>query len=215
MTYLAAALAIQDYTESLLRRWPVPLLRIFTVAAVVLALLPTVAAKDKSSLPQGKVCVAVVADASTTSASPEQMTERLVKSLKQVKVDAVGMDSRTTTAYPLRFSKDNGEESQQKECDYILLTQLRDPREHPWEPHLPEISIGGPVPSTDASDQTAEAGPNLQVAFALFRSGRFEPVVDTYVLDRTGTTVATRFWHAMDMEANRIRSELKKKHPPE
>lgn len=192
-----------------------PLLRVALPAAISLVLVSAVAAKDKSSLPQGKVCVAVVANASTTSASVEQMKERLVKSLKQDKVDAVGMDSRTTTAYPLRLSEDNGEESQQKGCDYILLTQLRDPREHPWEPHLPEISIGGPVPSTDASDQTAEAGPNLQVAFALFRSGRFEPVVDTYVLDRTGTTVATRFWHAMDMEANRIRSELKKKRLPE
>jgi hypothetical protein len=184
-------------------------------AAIVLALVSAAAAKDKNSLPQGKVCVAVVANASTTSASVEQMTERLVKSLKQDKVDAVGMDSRTTMQYPLHFSKDNGEESQQKACDYILLTQLRDPREHPFEPHLPEISIGGPVPSTDASDETAEAGPNLQVAFALFRSGRFEPVVDTYLLDRTGTSVATRFWHGMDMEANRVRSELKKKHLPE
>ena len=191
-----------------------PLLRVALPAAFVLALVSAVAAKDKNSLPQGKVCVAVVADASTTSASVQQMTERLVKSLKQDKVDAVGMDSRTTTAYPLRFSKDNGEESQQKGCDYILLTQLRDPREHPWEPHLPEISIGGPVPSTDAADE-GPAGPNLHVAFALFHSGRFEPVLDTYVLDRPGTNVATRFWHAMDMEANRIRSELKKKHPPE
>jgi hypothetical protein len=184
-------------------------------AAVIVGLASAAAAKDKSSLPQGKVCVAVIANASTTSAFEEQMTQRLVKSLKQDKVDAIAMDSRTTTEYPLHFSKDNGEESQQNGCDYILLTQLRDPREHPFEPHLPEISIGGPVPSTDASDQTAEAGPNLQVAFALFRSGRFEPVVDTSVLDRSGTNVATRFWHAMDMEANRIRSELKKKHLPE
>lgn len=191
------------------------LLRVSFPAAIVLVLVFPVAAKEKSSTPQGKVCVALVANASTTSAFVEQMTERLVKSLKQDKVDAVGMDSRTTMQYPLRFSHDNGEESQQKGCDYILLTQLRDPREHPWEPHLPEISIGGPVPSTDASDETAEAGPNLQVTFALFRSGRFEPLVDTSVLDRTGTTVATRFWHAMDMEANRIRSELKKKHLPE
>lgn len=191
-----------------------PLLRVALPAAISLVLISAVAAKDKSSLPQGKVCVAVVADASTTSASVEQMSARLVRSLKQDKVDALGMDSRTTMQYPLRFSKDNGEESQQKGCDYILLTQLRDPREHPWEPHLPEISIGGPVPSTDAADE-GPAGPNLHVAFALFHSGRFEPVLDTYVLDRPGTNVAIRFWHAMDMEANRITSELKKKHPPE
>jgi hypothetical protein len=157
-------------------------------AAISLVLISAVAAKDKSSLPQGKVCVAVVADASTTSASVEQMSARLVRSLKQDKVDALGMDSRTTMQYPLRFSKDNGEESQQKGCDYILLTQLRDPREHPWEPHLPEISIGGPVPSTDAADE-GPAGPNLHVAFALFHSGRFEPARDkrcNQVLARNG-----------------------------
>ena len=192
-----------------------PLLRVVFPAAVVLALASAVTAKDKSSVPQGKVCVAVVANASTTSAMVEQMTARLVRSLKQDKVDVVGMDSRTTIQYPLRFSNENGEESQQKGCDYILLTQLRDPREHPFEPHLPEISIGGPVPSTDASDQTAEAGPTMHVAFALFRSGRFEPVMDTDVLDRPGTNVGSRFWHAMDMEANRVKSELKKKHLPE
>jgi len=184
-------------------------------AAVVLSLPFPAVAKDKSTDDSKKVCVAVVANASTTSAFVEQMTERLLKSLKQDKVDAVGMDSRTTTHYPLEFSKENGEESRQKQCDYILLSQIRDPRQHPFEPRLPEISIGGPVPSTDASDPSASARPNLQVAFALFHSGRFKPIVETYVLDRPGPNAADTLWLAMDREANRVRSELKKARLPE
>ncbi|HLX75517.1 MAG TPA: hypothetical protein VKR26_12300 [Terriglobales bacterium] len=191
------------------------LLVLAAIAAVVLSLPVPAAAKDKSTDDSKKVCVAVVANASTTSAFVEQMTERLLKSLKQDKVDAVGMDSRTTTHYPLEFSKENGEESRQKQCDYILLSQIRDPRQHPFEPRLPEISIGGPVPSTDASDPSASARPNLQVAFALFHSGRFKPIVETYVLDRPGPNAADTLWLAMDREANRVRSELKKARLPE
>jgi len=186
-----------------------------SIAAVVLSVGSSVFAKDNSTDELKRVCVAVVANASTTSALVEQMTERLVKSLKQDKVDAVGMNSRTTTHYPLEFSKANGEESRQKQCDYILLSQVRDPRQHPFEPRLPEISIGGPVPSTDASNSSPIAQPNLQVAFALFHSGRFKPIVETYVLDRPGPNAANTLWLAMDREANRVRSELKKARLPE
>jgi hypothetical protein len=53
------------------------------------------------------------------------------------------------------------------------------------------------------------------VAFALFQSGRFKPIVDTYVLDRPGPNAANTLWLAMDTEANRVRSELKKARLPE
>ena len=185
------------------------LLLVFGIA-VALSGAFSLFAKDNSTEQSKTVCVAVVANASTISAFVEQMTERLVKSLKEDKVDAVGMNSRTTTHYPLEFSKANGEESRQKQCDYILLSQIRDPRQHPFEPRLPEISIGGPVPSTDASNSSPIAKPNVQVAFALFQSGRFKPIVDTYVLDRPGPNPANTLWLAMDTEANRGRSGLKK-----
>ncbi|HKU22589.1 MAG TPA: hypothetical protein VJQ50_16355 [Terriglobales bacterium] len=190
------------------------LLLVFGIA-VALSGAFSLFAKDNSTEQSKTVCVAVVANASTISAFVEQMTERLVKSLKEDKVDAVGMNSRTTTHYPLEFSKANGEESRQKQCDYILLSQIRDPRQHPFEPRLPEISIGGPVPSTDASNSSPIAKPNVQVAFALFQSGRFKPIVDTYVLDRPGPNAANTLWLAMDTEANRVRSELKKVRLPE
>lgn len=190
------------------------LLLVFGIA-VALSGAFSLFAKDNSTEQSKTVCVAVVANASTISAFVEQMTERLVKSLKEDKVDAVGMNSRTTTHYPLEFSKANGEESRQKQCDYILLSQIRDPRQHPFEPRLPEISIGGPVPSTDASNSSPIAKPNVQVAFALFQSGRFKPIVETYVLDRPGPNAANTLWLAMDTEANRVRSELKKARLPE
>ena len=75
-----------------------------------------------------KVCVATVANASTTSAFVERMTVRLANSLGENKVDAVKMDSRTTTQRKLQPTRENGEESRKKECDYILLTQIVDPR---------------------------------------------------------------------------------------
>jgi hypothetical protein len=183
-----------------------------------LAIASTMIAQDEiPSQPKSgaKVCVATVGNASTTSAFAERLTERLTRSLKQNKIDAVSMDSRTTDKHPLELSTDNGEEAKQKECDYVLLSQIRDPRQHPLEPRAPEISIGGRVPSVDASDPLGgSSGPvyreNLQVAFALFRIGRFKPVLDTVVLERPSGNVLDTLLPAMDHEANRVGHELKK-----
>jgi len=169
-----------------------------------LAVASTIVAQDEiPSQPKSgaKVCVATVGNASTTSAFVERLTERLTRSLKQNKVNAVTMDSRTTDKHPLQLSTDNGEEAKQKECDYVLLSQIRDPRQHPLEPQLPEISIGGRVPSVEASDPRPVYRENLQVAFALFRIGRFKPVLDTVVLERPSTNVSDTFLPAMDHEA--------------
>jgi hypothetical protein len=51
---------------------------------------------------------------------------------------------------------------------------------------------------------------NLQLAFALFRIGRFKPVLDTYVLERPSANVSDSLLPAMDHEANRVGRELKK-----
>ena len=162
-----------------------------------------------------KVCVAIVGNASTTPAYVERLTERLTKDLTQNKINAVAMDSATTDKHPLELSTDNGEEAKQKDCDYVLLSQIRNPRQHPLEPQVPEISIGGRVPSVDASDPMGgSSGPvyreNLNVAFALFQIGRFKPVLDTYVLERPSADVSDTLVPAMDHEANRVGHELKK-----
>jgi len=159
---------------------------------------------------EAKICVATVANASTTRAFVERLTKRLTESLKQNKIKAETMDSRTTDKHPLELSTDNGDEAKQKECDYILLSQIRDPRQHPLEPQLPEISIGGRVPRVDASDPSPVYRENLQVAFALFRIGRFKPVLDTVVLERPSANASDTFLPAMDHEANRVSHELKK-----
>ena len=178
-----------------------------------LAVASTIVAQDEiPSQPKSgaKVCVAIVGNASTTSAFVERLTDRLTRSLKQDKINAVTMDSRTTDKHPLQLSTDNGEEAKQKECDYVLLSQIRDPRQHPLEPQLPEISIGGRVPRVDASDPSPVYRENLQVAFALFRIGRFKPVLDTVVLERPSANASDTFLPAMDHEANRVSHELKK-----
>ncbi len=152
-----------------------------------LAVASTIVAQDEiPSQPKSgaKVCVATVGNASTTSAFVERLTERLTRSLKQNKVNAVTMDSRTTDKHPLQLSTDNGEEAK-----------------HPLEPQLPEISIGGRVPRVDASDPRSVYRETLQVAFALFRIGRFKPVLDTVVLERPSTNVSDTFLPAMDHEA--------------
>jgi hypothetical protein len=185
---------------------------------MLLAVIAEMVAQDLPAQPKSavKICVATVENASTTSAFVERLTERLTKSLKQNKINAVTMDSRTTDKYPLHLSTENGEEAKQKECDYVLLSQIRDPRQHQLEPQLPEISIGGRVPSVDASDPMGgSSGPvyraNLQVAFALFRIGRFKPVLDTVVLERPSSNVSDTLLPAMDHEANRVGHEVQKR----
>jgi hypothetical protein len=150
------------------------------------------------------------------------MTERLTRRLGENKTNAVTMDSRTTTQRKLQPTSENGAESREKQCDYILLTQIVDPRAHPLEPRLPEVSIGGRVPSVDASDPLGgSSGPvhreNLQVSFALFANGRFKPVLDTLVSDRPSANVSDTLELAMDRVANRVSHELNKKaiRPPE
>jgi hypothetical protein len=196
-----------------------PLLRFAVLSNLlfILILPPKMIAQDLPAQPKSgaKVCVANLLNASTTSADGDRLTERLTRSLKQNKINAVMMDSRTTNKHPLELSIENGEEAKQKECDYVLLSQIRDPRQHPLEPRPPEISIGGRVPSVDASNPLGgSSGPvyreNLQVDFALFQVGLFKPVLDTYVLERPSANVSDTLLPAMDHEANRVGHELKK-----
>ena len=191
----------------------------FSVLCSLLVLAPSPAMIAQGLPPQpkvgAKVCVAVVANASATPAFVERLTERLSRSLKQNKINAVTMHSVTTDKYPLQLTTDIGEEVKKSECDYVLLSQIRDPRQHPLESQPPEISIGGRVPSVDASDPLGgSSGPvyreNLQLAFALFRIGRFKPVLDTHVLERPSGNVSDTLLSAMDREANRVGHELKK-----
>jgi hypothetical protein len=189
----------------------------FAVRCSLLALAPLMSAQGLPPQPKvgAKVCVATVSNASTKPALVERLTERLTTSLRQNKIDAFSLHSATTSKYPLHLSTENWKEAKREECDYLLLSQIRNPREHPLDPQPPEISIGGPVPSVDASDPMGgSSGPvyrhNLQLAFALFRVGRFDPVLDTYLLERPSASVSESFLFAMDHEANRVSHELKK-----
>jgi hypothetical protein len=158
----------------------------------------------------------MVSNMSASAALVDRMTERLSKGLRQNKISAVTMDSITTKDHKLHPTADNGDEARSKECNYILLTQIADPKAHPEEPHLPPISIGGKVPSVDASDPLGgSSGPvyrdSLEIGFALFRTDRFEPVVDSVILAQPSGHASDNFLSAMDKESNRIGHELKKK----
>jgi hypothetical protein len=197
-------------------------MRILALFAFLIALFlspPPTSAGQQALPPQpGKgqaVCVAVVANASAKSAFVERMTERLTKSLKDNKLIALMLDSSTTTQHKLEPTAENGDESRQKDCDYILLTQILDPQAHPLEPQMPTISIGGRVPGTDASDPMGgSSGPvyrdNLRISFALFRRGQWKPVLDTFIQERPSGNVSDSLLPAMDREANRVSHEVNK-----
>ena len=163
-----------------------------------------------------KVCVAVVNNHTTQSLDPDRMTARLVRTItdNKKKLTAIGMDSATGDAKQLRPTLENSEEMKSRECDYLVLTQVSDPKNEPTELHSPEISIGGRVPSIDASD-TLGGRPvyrdNLEINFAVFRPGNPKPVLDTRILERPSGNVSDSLMQGMDREGNRVSKELGKK----
>ena len=166
--------------------------------------------------PGSKVCVATVSNMSERSALEGRLTERLSKDLRDDKISAVSMDSSTTTDHKLHPTRENGEEAKSKECDYILLTQIVDPKTRPFDPQSPQISIGGKVPSVDASDPLGgSSGPvyrdNLQISFALFPMDRVKPVLDSVIMAQPSGNASDNLLPAMDRESNRVGHELKKK----
>ena len=163
-----------------------------------------------------KVCVAEVSNMSPRAAVVARLTERLSKDLRDDKINAVTMDSSTTTDHKLHPTHENGEEAKSQECDYILLTQIVNPKTHPLDPQSPQISIGGRVPSVDASDPLGgSSGPvyrdNLQISFALFPTDRIKPVLDTVIMAQPSGNATDNLVPAMDRESNRVGYELKKK----
>jgi hypothetical protein len=166
--------------------------------------------------PDGKVCVAILSNLSTRAALVDRLAERLSKDLRDDKIRAKTMESSTTTDHKLHPSRENGEEAKSSDCDYILLTQIVDPKTRPFDPQSPQISIGGKVPSIDASDPLGgSSGPvyrdNLQISFALFPMDRLKPLFDTVILAQPSGNLSDNLLPAMDRESNRVVHELRKK----
>jgi hypothetical protein len=185
----------------------------------VLPLASPAAPQELSSQPSsGKsVCVAVVNNHTAQSLFVERMTERLARSLTGGKIKAVAMDSDTTGDRTLHPTVENGAELQRRECDYLVLTQVTDAKDHnPTELRSPDISIGKRTPSVDASDPMGgSSGPvyrdDLEVHFALFRPGTPKAVTEAHLLDQPSGNVSDSLIQTMDRVANRISHELKKK----
>jgi hypothetical protein len=188
---------------------------LFLSTVLLVSALPT---QGKESQPEvrTKVCVALVSNRTTTSLFVERMTERVSKDLIHDKLAAVTMDSVTTGDRDLHPTLDNGEELKRQECDYLVLTQVTNPKASLTEPRVPSISIGGRVPSTDASDPMGgQSGPvyreNLEINFALFRPGRPSAMMNANILAQPSANVSDSLMLAMDRVANRVSHELKKK----
>ena len=163
-----------------------------------------------------RVCVATVSNASTVPAMVDRLSERLTKDLVKNKLDSLSLSSSTTLDRELHPTTDNGEEASSKECDYILLTQIYDKRPLTAQGTEHGISVGSRVPSIDATDPMGgSSGPvyreEMEVKFAVFRPGKPDPMLDTYILERSSANVSDSFQQAMDREASRVSHELKKK----
>jgi hypothetical protein len=187
---------------------------VFIVAMTAVAASP----QDLPSQPkpEGKVCVASVSNLSTRPAMLDRLAERLSSDLRDDKINALTMESTTTTDHKLHPTTENGEEAKSNNCDYILLTQIVNPKTASIPPQSAQISIGGKVPSIDASDPLGgSSGPvyrdNVQISFALFPVERPKPVLDTVMLAQPSGNASDSLLPAMDRESNRVSHELKKK----
>jgi hypothetical protein len=100
------------------------------VGSILLALSFVSWSKEQSKPGERiKVCVAGISNRTATSLFEERMAARLTKSLEQNKLAALAMDSSTTNDHELHPTVENGQEMKRQECDYVLLTQVRESRE--------------------------------------------------------------------------------------
>jgi hypothetical protein len=189
---------------------------LLAVPFMLVAAVPSWPKESSDTRVGPKVCVAVVANRTGTSLFVERMAERLAKSLVENKLFAVAMDSATTDDRELRPTLANSGELKRLECDFLVLTQVTNPKANLTEPRVPSVTIGGKVPSTDASDPMGgQSGPvyrdNLEIDFALFRPGKFAAMMNATILAQPSANVSDSLVQAMDRVANRVGHELKKK----
>lgn len=162
------------------------------------------------------MCVAVINNHTAELLAPDRMTARLARAVTDKKLLAVAMDSATGNPKDLRPTLENSEEMKEKNCDYIVLTRVTGSSKSGGPPS-DAASIGGArVPSIDASDPMGgSSGPvyrnELEINFAIFRSGNPFPLLDTQLLERARANASDSLMDAMDREGNRVRHELKKK----
>jgi hypothetical protein len=180
--------------------------RFSVLFSVAVCLAPFQATSQELS--RAKVCVAVVNNHTAELLSPDRMTVRLVKAVSDKKLSVVAMDSATGNSKELRPTLENSQEMKSKECDYLLLTMVTGSSKRGDSPSI--------VPSTDASDPMGgQSGPvyrsEIEVNFAVFRSGGLNPILDTQILDRPRANASDSLMDAMDREGNRVKHKLEKK----
>lgn len=192
-------------------------MKLSLLPAILIPLCPALLLAQSRSCESNppRVCVAVVDNASAVSAYVERLTERLVKNLQRGKVEAVAMESSTTKERTLTPTRQNTDEAGDKQGNYTLLTQIVEVRAHPAAPQTSKRD-GATVPSLDAADPlSGGSGPvyreDMEIAFALFRISKYEPVLDTDVLEPASANVSDTFLAGMARIANRVTHDIKKK----
>ena len=164
------------------------------------------------SKPEAKVCVAQVANLSAESVREPWLTTQLSSNLKRFKLDVLTLESRTPARRRIELDLDTAAEVRDKNCDYVLLTQIVDLRRGILGSTQPNISLGKRIPGTDASEGPGLGRQNdVQLRYALFRIGRPEPVFEDAISEQSSTSTNYNVEADVDREAARIRHELTKK----
>ncbi len=154
--------------------------------------------------------MASVSNLSTRPAMLDRLAERLSSDLREDKINALTMESTTTTDHKLHPTRENGEEAKSNDCDYILLTLkiLGSKNSFARTAKMPRSRSAAKFPVIDASDPLGgSSGPvhrdNVQISFALFPVERLEPVLDTVMLAQPSGSASDNLLPAMDRESNR------------
>lgn len=162
--------------------------------------------------PEGSVCVAQLVNLSTEFAQEPQLATRLIANFKRLKISVVAMESRTPSRQRLAPDADTGTEARDKNCDYILLTQIVTLHRGLGLNTSPESIGARRIPSTDASENGRDRALNdVQLRFTLFRLGRLDPIVDDAISSLNSTSTNYNLEEDVDREASRVRRELGKK----
>ena len=157
-----------------------------------------------------KVGVAVTTNRSGRQASPTWERDQLVRELQRKRTDR--KSSIVLEAVPLQGSskEDAGAEAAQKNCDYLVLTAMVDPRRGPG------IS-GGPGGVAPAPVIIGNAKPSqvLAIDFVILEVSDLRTLAEgtsTASVEENNDTKAAD--EAMRMTAHRVASELRKDRPP-
>lgn len=188
-------------------------MRRFSALLLCLLAAPALRAQHLPDQPKpgALVCLAPITNVSTELAQEAVLTQRLVASLKRLKLDVITLESRTTPGKRLTMDSGMGAEARDKNCDYVLLNQIADAYRR-LDGAAPNLSLGRRIPNPDVTDNERDRPLNdVQLRYALYRLGRPDPILDETAVSTNSNSTNYNLEEDVDREASRIRRELGKK----